>query len=100
MKIKFSSDDDLPLNKQLKFPTMTIIARSVFEEGGKHYPQIYLDECLHELWKWFSKKELTILKELILIKLINKKSVKSVTTTILTMVLNLIEKFKIVVIGE
>ena len=49
MKIKFSSDDDLPLNKQLKFPTMTIIARSVFEEGGKHYPQIYLDECLHEL---------------------------------------------------
>ena len=23
-KIKFDSDDDLPLNKQLKFPTMTI----------------------------------------------------------------------------
>ena len=24
MKIKFESDDDLPLNKQLKFATMTI----------------------------------------------------------------------------
>ena len=49
MKIKFNSDDDLPLNKPLKFPTLTIIIRSVFEEGGKLYPQIYLDECLYEL---------------------------------------------------
>ena len=49
MKIKFNSDDDLPLNKPLKFHAMTIIIRSVFEEGGKLYPQIYLDECLYEL---------------------------------------------------
>ena len=28
MKIKFDSDDDLPLSKQLKFPTMTIVVRS------------------------------------------------------------------------
>ena len=49
MKIKFDTDDDLPLNKPLKFPTMTIIARSVFEEDRKFYPQIYLDECLYEL---------------------------------------------------
>ena len=48
MKIKFDSNDDLPLNKQLKFPTMTIIVRSVFEENGKFYPQIYF-ECLYEL---------------------------------------------------
>ena len=34
MKIKFDSDDDLPLNKPLKFHTMTIIIRSFFE-GGK-----------------------------------------------------------------
>ena len=31
MKIKFDSDDDLPLNKTLKSHEMTIIIRSVFE---------------------------------------------------------------------
>ena len=49
MKIKFDSDDDLPLNKPLKFPTMTIVVRSVFEDKGKYYPQVYLDECLYDL---------------------------------------------------
>ena len=49
MKIKFNSDDDLSLRKPLKFHAMTIIIRSVFEEGGKLYPQIYLDECLYDL---------------------------------------------------
>ena len=38
MKIKFDSDDDLPLNELLKFPTMTIVVRSGFEEDGKYYP--------------------------------------------------------------
>ena len=37
MKIKFSSDDHLPLNKLLKFHMLTIIVRSVFEEDGKYY---------------------------------------------------------------
>ena len=49
MKNKLNSDDGLPLNKPLRFHTMTIIIRSVFEEGGKPYPQVYLDECLYEL---------------------------------------------------
>ena len=49
MKTKFNSDDDLPLNKQLKFSTMTIVAISVFEEDGKFYPQVYLDKCLYEI---------------------------------------------------
>ena len=40
MSIKFNSDDDLPLNKPLKFHAMTIVVRSVFEEYGKLYPQI------------------------------------------------------------
>ena len=43
-----STDDDLPLNKQLKFPTITIIIRYVFQNGKKLYPQIYLDECLYD----------------------------------------------------
>ena len=51
MKIKFGTDDDLPLNKLLKFPTMTIVLRSVFEDDGKCYPQTFLDEFLHELQK-------------------------------------------------
>ena len=44
MKIKFNSDNDLPLNKSLKFHAMTIIIRSVFEEVGKLYPQDFLDD--------------------------------------------------------
>ena len=49
MKIKFNSDDGLPLNKQLKLHMLTIIVRTVFEEDGKYYPHIYLDDCLYEL---------------------------------------------------
>ena len=49
MKIKNNSDDDLPLNKPLKFHVMTIIIRSVFKEDGKLYPQLFLDDTLHEL---------------------------------------------------
>ena len=47
MKIKFDTDDDLRLKKPLKFPTITIVVRSVFEENGKFYPQIYLDDVLN-----------------------------------------------------
>ena len=49
MKIKFNSDNDLPLNKQLKFHAMTIIIRSLFEEDGKLYPQVFLDGALYEV---------------------------------------------------
>ena len=49
MKIKFNSDDDLPLNKPLKFHSMTIIIRSVFEEDGKLCPQVFVDDILYEL---------------------------------------------------
>ena len=49
MKIKFNSDDDLPLNKPLEFHNMTIIIRSIFEEDGKLYPQVFLDDTLYEL---------------------------------------------------
>ena len=41
-KIGINTDDDLPLNKPLKFPTLTIIIRCDFQEGEKLYPQIYL----------------------------------------------------------
>ena len=46
MKIKFNSDEDLPLNKPLNFHAMTIIIRSVFEEDGKLYSEDFLDDSL------------------------------------------------------
>ena len=49
MKIKFNSDDNLSLNKTLKFHNMTVVIRSVFEKDGQLYPQVYLDKCLYEL---------------------------------------------------
>ena len=48
MRIKFNSDD-LPLHKILKLHMPTITARSVFEEDGKYYPQVFLDDCLYEV---------------------------------------------------
>ena len=41
MKIRFSSDDNLPLNKPLKFYQMTVTIRCVFSEDNKLYPQAY-----------------------------------------------------------
>ena len=48
-RIGVNTDDDVPLNKPLKFRTLTIITRCIFQEVEKLYPQIYLDECLYQL---------------------------------------------------
>ena len=42
MKIKLSSNRYL--NKILKLHSLTSIVRSVFEENGKYYPQVFLDK--------------------------------------------------------
>ena len=39
MKIKFDSDDNLWLNKILKFRVLTIIIRNIFEKDGKYHPR-------------------------------------------------------------
>ena len=49
MKMRFTPDDDLPLNKQLKFLSISNIVRTVFEEDDKYYPQFFLDECFYEV---------------------------------------------------
>ena len=49
MKIKFNSDDDLPLNKMLELCSMIIFIRSVVQEGNKYYPEVFLGECLYKL---------------------------------------------------
>ena len=48
-RIGVNTDDDLPLNKPLKFLTLTIIIRCVLQKDIKLYPQIYLGKCLYDL---------------------------------------------------
>ena len=49
MKIKFNSNDKLPLNKTLEISSMKIVVRTVFHENNKYYPQDFLDEYLYKL---------------------------------------------------
>ena len=39
MKIQLNSDDELPLNKTIKNPSMIIVVRAIFLENNKYYPQ-------------------------------------------------------------
>ena len=48
-KIRFESNDDLPLNMPIKPHLLTIIIRSVFGEDDKFYLQLFLNDALHEL---------------------------------------------------
>ena len=48
-KIKFNSDDNLQLNKPLKFYNMTVTIRCVISEENKLYPQVFLDDTLYGL---------------------------------------------------
>ena len=41
--------DGVPLYKPLKFPTLLIIIRCVFQTENKLEPQVYLDEYLYEI---------------------------------------------------
>ena len=49
MKIKFNSDNDLPLNKPLKFHVMTIIIRDLFLKVINFIRKFFLDVALYEL---------------------------------------------------
>ena len=53
MQMKFSSDDELRLNKKIEIPRMIIVVRmiiAVFHENDKNYPQVFLDEDLYKSW--------------------------------------------------
>ena len=39
--IKFGSDDELPSNKRIEIPIMTIVVRAVFHENNKYYPHSF-----------------------------------------------------------
>ena len=49
MKIKFESDNDLPLGNTLNIVDMIIVVASVLEKNGKYYPQIFFHECAYKL---------------------------------------------------
>ena len=49
MKIKFNSDDELPLNKMIEILSMSIFARAIFIVNKKYYSQVFLEECLYKL---------------------------------------------------
>ena len=42
-KIKFLTNDSLPLGKLIYFPTLTVVIRCVFKQNEIFYPQVYLD---------------------------------------------------------
>ena len=46
MKIKFNSDDELPINKVIEILSMIVVLRAVFHENNKYYPQVFLVACL------------------------------------------------------
>ena len=48
-KIKFNLDEWLPLNKTIEIPSIVIVARAIFHENNKYYPQVCLDDCFYKL---------------------------------------------------
>ena len=61
MKIKFDSDDELPLNKTIDIHSMIIVVRAIFHESNKYYSQVFSDECLYKTLKCYIMRKLTFL---------------------------------------
>ena len=40
MKIKFNSNDELPLNKMIEIHSIIIVFRAVIQETNKYYPHV------------------------------------------------------------
>ena len=49
MKKKFDLDDNLPLNKTIEIPIVTIVVKAVFHENNKYYLQVFLDEFMYKI---------------------------------------------------
>ena len=46
MKIKFDSNDEIPLNKTIEIPRMIIVVGAVFHVNGKYHPS--------DFFRWMS----------------------------------------------
>ena len=74
MKIKSSSDDNIPLNKILKLHDLKIVGRSLFQEDKKYYPQVfYMSVCMN--YKCLNMTGCRFQKALILIRQVHQKNV-------------------------
>ena len=51
MKIRFKTNDHLPLSKIINIPVCVVIVSSIFKEYGKYYPQVLLYDCFYEYVK-------------------------------------------------
>ena len=41
MKIKFDSDETLPLNKTIEILILKVVIKTVFHENNKYYPHVF-----------------------------------------------------------
>ena len=48
LKIRFKTNDVLPLNKIINISLCVIIVSSIFKEDGEYYPQVLLHDCFYE----------------------------------------------------
>ena len=48
-KWRFSSDVKLPNDQLIEFHALTIVVSAVIEQGGKFYPEIYVDEAIYKI---------------------------------------------------
>ena len=48
MKIRFKTNDVLPLNKIINIPVFVVIVSCIFKEDDEYYPQISLHDCYYE----------------------------------------------------
>ena len=51
LTINFDTEDDIPLNKTLKFNSLIISIDRVFEVDGKFYQRAFLNECYYTVKK-------------------------------------------------
>ena len=49
IKIKFGSNNILPVGKYVNIRMATIIIRAIFAQDGQYYPQLFLDDGLYKL---------------------------------------------------
>ena len=48
MKIRFESNNILPVDKDVDIHLATIVIRAIFAQDGKYYPRLFLDDGLYK----------------------------------------------------
>ena len=48
VKIRFDSNNILPVDKDANIHLATIVIRAIFAQDGKYYPQLFLDDGLYK----------------------------------------------------